>query len=164
MKMKQRLVLALLCVSFAGSSLLLLASGPAGCYAIVDRIVMEPNESAPKRIQVWGMFSLADGKSGNAYLAPQPGYMYFELQPSMEKQTIAEWADLKTVSGTESVIAFGERYQWNGKIRKGSDKVESPDAYPLYNGITRVVTGRGLGSIENPAVAAQLLAAHKKKT
>ena len=164
MKMKQRIVLALLCGSMVCSSALLLASGPAGCYAIVDRIVMEPNESAPKRIQVWGMFSLADGRSGNAYLAPQAGYMYFELQPNQNQQTLAEWADLKKVAGTEAVIAFAERSQWNGRIRKTSDKVESPDAYPVFNGITRVVTGRGLGSIENPAVAAQLLAAHKKKT
>ena len=164
MKIKQRIVLALLCVSIFCSSALLLASGPAGCYAIVDRIVMEPNESAPKRIQVWGVFSLADGKSGNAYLAPQAGYMYFELQPNQNQQTLAEWSDLKKVAGTESVIAFAERSQWNGRIRKASDKVESPDAYPVYNGITRVVSGRGLGSIENPAVAEQLLAAHKKKT
>jgi len=164
MKLKQQLVLALLCVSIAGSSLLLLASGPAGCYAIVDRIVIEPNESAPKRIQVWGMFSLADGKSGNAYLAPQAGYMYFELDPVLEKLALAEWADLKTVAGTETVIAFSTRSQWNGRIRKASDKVVSPDTYPIVNGITRVVAGRGLGSIENPAVAAQLLAAHKKKT
>jgi len=164
MKLKKQLVLALLCGSMVCSSVLLLASGPAGCYAIVDRIVVEPNESAPKRIQVWGLFSMTDGKSGNAYLAPQAGYLYFELQPSVEKQTIAEWADLKKVAGTESVIAFGERYGWNGRIRKASDKVASPDTYPSYNGITRVVTGRGLGSIENPTVAAQLLAAHKKKT
>jgi hypothetical protein len=97
-----------------------------------------------------GLFSLADGKTGNAYLAPQAGYMYFELQASQEKPTLAEWSDLKKVAGTEYVIAFAQRYEWNGRLRKASDKVESPDVYPVYNGITRVVTGQGLGSIENP--------------
>jgi len=164
MKMKQPLIVVLLFGLIAGGAALLWASGPAGCYVIVDKIILEPNDSTPKRIQVWGMFSVADGKTGNAYLAPQAGYMYFQLQGGLEQQTLAEWSDLKKVAGTESVIAFAQRYEWNGRLRKPTDKVDSPDMYPVYNGITRVVTGRGLGSIENPGVAAQLLAAHKKKT
>ena len=164
MKVTQRIALFLLCGLIAGGSALLWASGPAGCYAIVDKIILEPNESAPKRIQVWGLFSVVDAKNANAYLPPQAGYMYFELQPGQERQTLAEWADLKKVAGTESVIAFAQRNQWNGRLRKATDKVESPDPYPVVNGITRVVTGQGLGSIENQGVAAQLLAAHKKKT
>ena len=164
MKVTKRMGLFLLCVLIAGGSALLWASGPAGCYVIVDKIILEPNDSAPKRIQVWGLFSVADGKTGNAYLPPQAGYMYFELQPGQEQPTLAEWSDLKKVAGKESVIAFAQRNQWNGRLRKATDKVEAPDAYPVYNGITRVVTGQGLGSIENPTVAAQLLAAHKKKT
>ena len=164
MKMKQPLIVVLLFGLIAGGAALLWASGPAGCYVIVDKIILEPNDSTPKRIQVWGMFSVADGKTGNAYLAPQAGYMYFQLQGGLEQQTLAEWSDLKKVAGKESVIAFAQRNQWNGRLRKATDKVEAPDAYPVYNGITRVVTGQGLGSIENPTVAAQLLAAHKKKT
>jgi hypothetical protein len=164
MKVTKQFTLILLCGLVLCSSAVLLASGPAGCYVIVDKIILEPNDSSPKRIQVWGLFSVADGKTGNAYLAPQAGYMYFELHASQEKPTLAEWSDLKKVAGTESVIAFAERYEWNGRLRKATDKVESPDVYPIYNGITRVVTGRGLGSVENPGVAAQLLAAHKRKT
>jgi hypothetical protein len=164
MKMKQPLIAVLLFGLIAGGAALLWASGPAGCYAIVDKIILEPNDSAPNRIQVWGLFSVADGKTGNAYLAPQAGYMYFKLQEGMEKPTLAEWADLKKVAGTETVIAFAQRYEWNERLRKPADKVEFPDMYPVYNGITRVVNGQGLGSIENPGVAAQLLAAHKKKT
>jgi len=164
MKLKQTFLLVLLCGLAAGSAAVMWASGPAGCYAIVDKIILEPNESTPKRIQVWGMFSVADGKTGKAYLGPQAGYMYFELQAGQERPTLAEWSDLKKVAGTESVIAFGQPYDWNGRLRKASEKVQSPDAYPIVNGITRVVTGQGLGSIDNPTVAAQLLAAHKKKT
>jgi len=168
MKVKQGFLWVLLCGLIAGSSAVLWASGPAGCYVIVDRIILEPSESAPQRIQVWGLFSVTDGKaSGNGYLAPQSGYMYFELKPAQaaqEKYMLAEWSDLKSVAGKETVVTFAIRSEWNGRLRKASDKVESPDAYPLGNGITRVVTGQGLGSIENPTVAAQLLAAHKKKT
>ena len=137
------------------------ASGPAGCYVIVEKVILEPNETSPQRIQVWGLFALSDGKPGNGYLGPQSGYMYFTLDRSREQQTLAEWSDLKMMAGTGSVITFAERPSWNGRLRKATDKPESPDPYPLYNGITRVSQGRGLGSIDNPAVVAQLKAAIK---
>lgn len=37
------------------------ASGPVGIYGIVERVVLEPNETAPERIQVWGVFAYVDG-------------------------------------------------------------------------------------------------------
>ena len=154
---------AFLLVLMAMASALLIASGPAGCYAIVQKVVFEPNDAAPKRIQVWGIFSLADGKSGNGYLPPQRGYLYFALPPGQpDSIALAEWSDLKMVAGTESVITFAERPSWNGHVRKATDKPESPEPYPLYNGITRVVTGRGLGSIDNPTVVEQLKKALKE--
>lgn len=139
------------------------ASGPAGCYAIVEKVVLEPNDASPKRIQVWGLFAITDGKSGNGYFEPQRGYLYFNLPKGeqSEKAALAEWNDLKSLAGTGSVIAFAERPSWDARIRKTTDKPESPDGYPVYNGITRVSQGRGLGSIDNPAVAAQLKAALK---
>src|SRR5215471_13005527 len=134
--MKGMRSLAALCVAMAMGSTLLLASGPAGCYAIVQKIVLEPNDTAPKRIQVWGIFSLADGKSGNGYLPPQRGYLYFAMQAGQEQVTLAEWSDLKKVAGTETVITFAERPSWSGHVRKSAEKPESPDPYPVYNGIT----------------------------
>jgi hypothetical protein len=135
------------------------------CRLLRDRreVIFEPNEASPKQIQVWGLFALSDGKPGNGYLQPQYGYMYFKLDGGREREilTLAEWTDLKKVAGTGSVITFAERPSWNGRLRKATDKPESPDAYPLYNGITRVSQGRGLGSIDNPAVIAQLKAAIK---
>ena len=156
--------LAVFFIAMALGSTLLLASGPAGCYAIVQKVVMEPNDTAPKRIQIWGFFSLADGKSGNGYLPPQRGYLYFAMQPGQDQVTLAEWSDLKKVAGTDSVITFAERPSWGGHVRKPTDKPDSPDPYPVYNGITRVVTGRGLGSIDNPAVVEQLKKALKSNT
>ena len=34
------------------------ASGPIAAYAIVENVILEPNETAPERIQVWGVFML----------------------------------------------------------------------------------------------------------
>jgi hypothetical protein len=152
----------LLCGIFLCSAVLM-ASGPAGCYVIVEKVIFDPNEASPKQIQVWGLFALSDGKPGNGYLQPQYGYMYFKLDGGREREslTLTEWMDLKKMAGTGSVITFAERPSWNGRLRKATDKPESPDVYPLYNGITRVSQGRGLGSIDNPAVIAQLKAAIK---
>ena len=32
------------------------ASDPVGIYAVVKKVVFEPNETAPERIQIWGAF------------------------------------------------------------------------------------------------------------
>jgi len=41
----------------------LAATGEVGIYAILTRVVMEPNETAPERIQLWGVFTLGEGVS-----------------------------------------------------------------------------------------------------
>lgn len=41
------------------------ASGPVGVYGIVERVVFEPNEASPERVQVWGVFAYVDGCGAN---------------------------------------------------------------------------------------------------
>lgn len=78
------------------------ASGPVGIYGIIERVVFEPSESAPERVQVWGVFAYVNGCAGNpAWPAAAPrecgvaaataastrpgtspverGYLYFKL-------------------------------------------------------------------------------------
>ena len=38
----------------------IVASGPVGVYAVVDKVVFEPNETGQNRIQIWGVFSVSD--------------------------------------------------------------------------------------------------------
>jgi hypothetical protein len=85
------------------------ASDPAGVYARIDRINLEPNEQAPERIQIWGAFALASGR-GDSYREPECGYLYFQMVPGKEKQCRAEWADFQRVAGTGECVAFGNRY------------------------------------------------------
>src|SRR5262249_32356969 len=73
------------------------ASDPVGIYARVDRVSMEPNEQTPERIKIWGAFSMAAGR-GDTYLAPECGYLYFQIDPGHEKQCRAEWADFGRVA------------------------------------------------------------------
>ena len=96
-----------------------IASGPVGLYGIIDKVVFEPNESAPERLQVWGAFAYADiQESGNGLgiSAAKRGYLYFKIRSSVpgfttDKQVEAiknEWIDLKSVAGTGQAVGFGK--------------------------------------------------------
>jgi hypothetical protein len=93
------------------------ASGRIGYYGIVERVVFEPNESAPERLQVWGAFMYVDGgasQSGQTSEAKR-GYLYFKLRSDFAGFTSQaevdrrkrEWADLKAIAGTGQAIGFG---------------------------------------------------------
>jgi hypothetical protein len=86
------------------------ASDPTGIYAYVDRVVFEPSDAAPDRIQVWGGFALAKKTSNRLeYHDPARGYMYFKLRSGDEEVCKKEWADLKSVAGKQQIVAFGSR-------------------------------------------------------
>lgn len=91
------------------------ASGLVGIYGVIDRVVFEPSEKAPERVQVWGAFSFANGGAGSdtAWSPVKRGYLYFRLPAStvvapQELDVIKrEWADLKAAAGTAQAVGFG---------------------------------------------------------
>ena len=91
----------------------LVASGPLGIYAIVERIVFEPSDAQPERVQVWGAFAFADGGATNpsGFSNAARGYIYFRMPSGLspEQMTLVrrEWADLKSVAGTGQAVGFG---------------------------------------------------------
>jgi hypothetical protein len=117
------------------------ASDPIGIYGFVDRVVIEPNDAAPERIQVWGGFALAvpRSKSSYEYRDAERGYMYFKLRAGDEEVGKKEWADLKAVAGTGQIVSFGSRYDTTPvSVRKADAKPENPDTYPKSWGMTKV--------------------------
>jgi hypothetical protein len=114
-----------------------LASDPVGIYAFVDKVVMEPSEGAPERIQVWGGFALAEGR-GFTYAPAKRGVMYFKLKPGKETVCRNEWADLKSVADTAQIVSFASRHEPRGTVRKPDAKLENPDPYPLGWGMQKV--------------------------
>jgi hypothetical protein len=43
-------------------------------FAVVEKVIFEPNEQAPERIQLWGAFAFVSGGiQGNFTAAPQRG-------------------------------------------------------------------------------------------
>src|SRR5436309_10098291 len=114
-----------------------LASDPVGIYALVDKVVFEPNETNPERIQVWGAFAIAEGY-GYTYKKAERGYLYYKTNSEKPTACRNEWTELKTVAGTGQIVAFGSRYTEKGKLRKKETKPENPDVYPVAMGLTKV--------------------------
>jgi hypothetical protein len=115
------------------------ASDPTGIYAFVDRVVFEPNDTEPERIQVWGAFALSNRANRDDYHDAERGYLYFKLRPGDEAVCKKEWSDLKSVAGTGQIVAFGSRSeQPQPKVRKADSKAESPDVHPKSVGINKV--------------------------
>lgn len=113
----------------------LAASGPVGVFAVIEKIVFEPNgtnAANAERVQVWGAFSYVVG--GIQFAGPlydvERGYMYFTLPKGTSAQVQSarnEWADLKAVAGTGQGVAFG---QWTALPQNVSDALHVQVAQP----------------------------------
>jgi hypothetical protein len=114
------------------------ASGPIAAYAIVENVVMEPNDATPDRIQVWGVFMLESSPQSSSYGSPQRGYLYYKLPSGNDaKAARAVWVDLKKVAGTGMTIGFGSGSTaiatGAGRVRKVTETPANPDAFPIGN-------------------------------
>jgi len=112
----------------ASAALLVLAVGarasdPVGIYALIDKVVLEPKEGAPERIQIWGVFTLSRNY-GNEHAGPVRGYMHFAATVGKEEVCRREWADLKRIAGTGQVVAFGSSRAPTGIVRKAATAIE----------------------------------------
>ena len=131
----------------AVSVLNLYASSYIGVFAEVAKVVMEPNEISPQKIQIWGTFIVPVSQSSGNYQDPQRGYLYFSIPPSKEGVVRNEWADIKSVAGKNQSIGFGEywvargrgdHYSLEVRVRKESEQPRAPDPYPTGIGVIKV--------------------------
>lgn len=117
------------------------ASDFVGVYAVIERVVLEPGDAAPERIQIWGAFALSDGKRGSGYGTAQRGYLYYSCPAGQQAVCRREWADLQSVAGKDTGVGFGGRFVETGRIRPAEQKPASPDVYPIERGIVRLSAG-----------------------
>jgi hypothetical protein len=113
------------------------ASDPVGIYAVIDRVVLEPNAESPERVQLWGVFALAD-RTTRRYEPAVRGYLYFSLPEKKAEAARIEWSDLKKLAGGGDCVAFGGRHLPKPKVRRASEKPASPDPYPVGSGLTKM--------------------------
>lgn len=121
------------------------ASGPIAVYAKVDRVVIEPNEQAPERIQVFGVFSVASASNPSTFAPPVRGYLYYRVPAKFDNANDTEmqaarneFRDLKRIAGDGGIYAFGGQWLGVPTVRKPDQKPESPDGYTLNVGIRRI--------------------------
>ena len=114
------------------------ASDPCGVYALVDKVVLEPNDTEPTAAQMFGAFSLSDGKFGGGYLSAQRGYLYYTCPKGRDTTCQNEWSDLKSVAGKQQLIGFGGRHLATGRLRSLDETPASPDVYPIQMGVFRI--------------------------
>ena len=117
------------------------ASDPVGIYVIADKVVLEPKDGSPERVQIWGAISLAEGH-GSTYAAATNGYLYFKLKPGKEETCLKEWKDLQSVAGTGQIVGFASRYQEKGVVRKTDAPAQNPDIYPIGFGVVKIGDGQ----------------------
>lgn len=121
------------------------ASDMVGVYGVIEKVVLEPNEQAPSRVQIWGAFAFAEGR-GSTYGRSERGYLYYSCPSGQESACRNEWSDLKSVAGKNTAVGFGMRYKPAGHLRKPDEKVASPDLYPIENGVIKVDNPADRGS------------------
>ena len=114
------------------------ASDFVGVYAVVESVALEPNATAPERVQIRGAFALSEGMRGSNYGTAQRGYLYYSCPAGKQDICRREWADLQSVAGKNIGVGFGARYLATGRVRKADEKPSAPDEYPIERGIVRL--------------------------
>lgn len=152
--MKTRILAALIGLSATAifAAITVDASVPLGVYAIVDKVVLEPTDAEPQRIQIWGTFALWDDRPGLGYRAPERGYLYFSCLREQIGICRNEWADLKSIAGTGQMIGFGSRSLAAGRVRATGERASTPEVYPIQFGVVQ------MGSSPRGAIFDQLKA------
>jgi hypothetical protein len=128
-------------------------NGNIGIYGIVDKVVFEPDEGSPERIQIWGLFVVPIPISSGLYKAPQRGVLYFSIPPDRKEIARKEWVELKSLAGSGQILGFTEYWVANPSDPQGNPHTSLvvhvhkngplglPDAYPLGIGVLRIDDG-----------------------
>jgi len=135
-------LLALLATATAA---VVVPSDPSGVYAVLDRVVLQPNAEAPTSVELHGAFALAEGGRGQYYRAPRIGVLRFQLGKDREA-SIAQWRELLPLAGTGKIVSFGSRYEQHAD-GKATVRVETPDLPPAP--LVPFATGWGVRPLEN---------------
>lgn len=127
--------------------------GSIAIYAIVDKVVFEPDEQSPKRVRIWGTFVVPAAMSSGEYRPVQRGHLYFTTLEGVDEATRLEWFNLQKFAGTGQCVGFGQYWVPNpldeqgnphhsleARVRRDEDE-SRPDEYPLPHERGIMLTG-----------------------
>jgi hypothetical protein len=131
----------LISLSLLAAVTALASGGQIEVYGIVSKVVLEPNNASPERVQIWGTFTLADNSptGGGATLTPRRGYLYFDLptESNVERVAMKEVSDFRAIAGKGEAVAFG-RFGYigafNDDLIKSRADTKSRPPYVLNGG------------------------------
>jgi hypothetical protein len=141
-------------VVFLLAQLSLAKNANIGIYGIVDRVVFEPDQDVPERIQIWGLFVVPMPISSGLYKAPQRGVLYFSIPSDRKEIARKEWMELSKLAGSGQILGFTQYWVGNPSDPQGNPHkslviqvhknlpLASPDAYPLGIGVLEIDGGR----------------------
>jgi len=175
--MKAASVAALICAVIVLSAIVVIAklnpSKNIGIFAIVDKVVFEPDEKSPERIRIWGVFVVPVPMSSGLYKEPQRGFLYFRTAPGMELAPKREWGELKAIAGTGQGVGFAQYWVANlsdpfgnpyhsleVQVHRTGDKVV-PDIYPLPHARGIIRSGDQVGADADPDYESIMAKLHK---
>lgn len=144
---------ALAVVVLGGATIGLHASDRVGVYAVIDKVVFEPNAENPERMRIWGAFAVAMRNDNNLYAAVRRGYLYFSAADPRELMR-REWNDLKALAGSRNIVAFGSRFGQSVRVRAEGEKPQAPDKYVMGIGVQTIPPDRDYAPIK--ALAAHI--------
>ena len=140
-------------VVFLLAQLCLAKNGNIGIYGIVDKVVLEPDENAAERIQIWGLFVVPIPISSGLYKAPQRGVLYFSIPSDRKEIARKEWIELRKLAGSGQILGFTQYWVPNPSDPQGNPHTSLvihvhrnlplawPDSYPLGIGVLRIDDG-----------------------
>src|SRR5262249_47398595 len=128
--MKTSLAALLVALSWAAVAQ---AGGPPPMYILVEKVVLEPNETSPERVQIWGYFTRTAKPKSEEYSPPVYGWMYLS---GGGDECRKQWLRLRQDAGKGKVLPIGSCLEAPQglalPIRKPDERPEKPDgAYPL---------------------------------
>lgn len=135
--MTKRLMFIVILLS-AAAAIHVGASVPVGVFAYIDKVVLEPADAEPQRVQIWGAFALWDERTGLGFRAPERGYLYYSCSREQIGICRNEWADLKSIAGSGQIIGFGSRSLVAGRVRATSERASAPELYPIQFGVVQM--------------------------
>jgi hypothetical protein len=104
------------CLDVALVTTALHASTVVGIFAILDHAALEPDENAPQRIRLTGVFVVPVPVSSGLHKPPQRGSLCFTLPPGREDAAVQDWFALKAAAGTGQVVGFGEYWVVTARV------------------------------------------------
>src|SRR5688572_31366475 len=78
-------------------------SEPTGVFALLDKVVLLPDQAQPTSVELHGAFAVAEGGRGDYYRAPRTGVMRFAAGKD-GAESHKPWRDLAQHAGKGTVL------------------------------------------------------------